>query len=60
MEPQGAHETGGTPQGVGTPHPRGQGVGPLAFIFCQYFLYILKLISEDFQVIPRTFISAQK
>ena len=38
------------------PHPHGQGVGPLAFIFCQYFLYFPKLISVDFQVIPRTFV----
>ena len=53
-ELQGAHETGGWAR------PRGQGVGPLAFIFCQYFLYFPKLISVDFQVIPRTFFSAQK
>ena len=38
------------------PHPHGQGVGPLAFIFCQYFLYLPKIISVDFQVIPRTFV----
>ena len=56
-ELQGAHETGGAPRGGGrAPHPRGQGVGPLVFIFCQYFLYFLKLVSEDFQVIPRTFV----
>ena len=36
------------------PHPFGQGVGPLVFIFCQYFLYFPKVISVDFQVIPRT------
>ena len=59
-EPQGAHETGGRAQGEGArPHPHGQGVGPLTF-FCQYFLLILKSCSMDFQVIPRTFISAQK
>ena len=57
VEHQGAHEIGGAPRGRGrAPHPRGQGVGPLAFIFCQYFLYFPKLISVDFQVIPRTFV----
>ena len=56
-ELQGAHETGGVPRGGGrTPHPRGQGVGPLVFIFCEHFLYFVKLVSEDFQVIPRTFV----
>ena len=57
---RGPTRQGGVPYRGGTPHPRGQGEGPLAFMFCQYFLYFLKLISEDFQVIPRTFISAQK
>ena len=56
-ELQGAHETGGAPSGVwARPHPRGQGVGPLVFIFCEHFLYFLKLVSEDFQVILRTFV----
>ena len=31
VEPQGAHETGGTP------HPRGQGVGPLVLILSPVF-----------------------
>ena len=42
-EPQGAHKIGGR-----SPHPLGQGVGPLVFIFCEDFLYFLKLVSEDF------------
>ena len=42
------------------PHPRGQGVGPWRWFFRQYFLLILKSCSVDSQVIPRTFISAQK
>ena len=42
-EPQGAHETGGRAQGGGrAPHPRGQGVGPLVFIFCKDFSIISK------------------
>ena len=57
VELQGAHEAGGAQGGrQARPHPRGQGVGPLVFIFRQYFLYFLKLISEDFQVILRTFV----
>ena len=56
-ELQGSHETGGRAQrGWACPHPRGHGVGPLVFIFCEYFLYFLKLVSKDFQVIPRTFV----
>ena len=40
----------GRAQGVGhAPHPRGQGVGPLAFIFCRYFLYFPKSCSVKFQ-----------
>ena len=58
---QGAHEAGGAPRGRGhAPHPRGQGVGPLALILSPVFLYIPKIFSVKFQVIPRTFISAQK
>ena len=52
---QGAHKIGGR-----APHPRGQVVGPLAFIFCKYFLYFPKSCSVKFQVIPRTFVSAHK
>ena len=43
----------------GAPPPPGCApclVGPLAFIFCQYFLCFPKVISVDFQVIPRTFV----
>ena len=50
---------GPTRQGA-CPHPRGQVVGPLAFIFCRYFLYFPKSCSMKFQVIPRTFVSAHK
>ena len=58
---QGVHEVGGRAQGEGrAPHPRGQGVGPLVFIFGEdYLLFILRYFVE-FQVIPRTFFSAQK
>ena len=42
------------------PHPRGQGVGPLAMILSPVFLIITKITSMEFQVIPSTFISAQK
>ena len=48
---QGAHEVGGAP-----PHTRGQGVGPLAFIFGDNFLLFFIRCSVEFQVIPRTFI----
>ena len=34
--------------------------GPWSWFFWQYFLYIPKIFSVKFQVIPRTFISAQK
>ena len=58
---QGAHEVGGRALGgQARPHPRGKVVGPLAFIFDRYFSYFLKCGSVKFQVIPRTFISAQK
>ena len=59
VEVQGAHEAGGAPQG-GALHPRGQGVGPLMLILSPVFLLIPKRVSLDFQVILRTFISAQK
>ena len=50
---------GPTRQGA-RPHPRGQGVGPLALILSPVFLLFPKIISVKFQVIPRTFVSAQK
>ena len=54
---QGAHEVGRRAQGVGrAPHPRGQGVGPLVFIFGEDFLLFFLRCSVEFQVIPRTFI----
>ena len=45
---QGAHEVGGAPRGEGcAPHPREQGVGPLAFIFGDDFsLFILRYSVE--------------
>ena len=51
----GAHEVGGR-----APHPRAQGVGPLVFIFGEDFLLFILRYFMEFQVIPRTFISAQK
>ena len=54
---QGAHEVGGAPRGEGrAPHPRGQGVGPLVFIFGEDFLLFFLRYSVEFQVILRTFI----
>ena len=56
MGPRGrGHAQGGRVR----PHPRGQGVGPWSQFFRQYFLLIPKIFSVKFQVIPRTFISAQ-
>ena len=51
----------GGPRGRGrASHPRGEGVGPLVLILWPVFLFIPKIFSVKFQVIPRTFISAQK
>ena len=47
---QGAHEVGGAP------YPRGQGVGPLVFIFGEDFLLLFLRCSVEFQVIPRIFV----
>ena len=52
---QEAHEVGGVP-----PTLVARWWPPLAFIFGRYFSYFLKSVSVKFQVIPRTFISAQK
>ena len=42
-EPQGAHEIGGRAQGGrALPHPRGQGVGPLALILSPVFFLFYK------------------
>ena len=48
VELQGAHETGGRAQGVGAPHPRGQGVGPLTWIFLLVFSIYSKIILRWF------------
>ena len=56
VEVQGAHEIGGRALQGGAPHPRGQGVGPLVFIFGKDFLLFLTRCSVEFQVIPRTFV----
>ena len=57
VDHQGTHETGGAPRGRGrAPHPRGQGVGPLVFIFSEDFLLFILRYSVEFQVVPRTFI----
>ena len=42
--------------GRARPHPRGQGVGPLVFIFGEDFLLFIVRYSMDFQVIPRTLV----
>ena len=58
---QGAHEVGGRALGgQARPHPRGKVVAPLAFIFGMCFSYFMKSVSMKFQVIPRTFVSADK
>ena len=54
LEGKSEMQQGGHAAGRRAPHPRGQGVGPLVFILCQYFLYIPKIFSVDFQFIPRT------
>src|SRR4051812_40600918 len=46
---QGAHEVGGRALGGGAPHPRGQGVGPLVFIFGKDFSLFLTRCSVEFQ-----------
>ena len=63
----GVREATGGPRGRGRalggqarPHPRGETVGPLAFIFGRYFSYFLNSGSVKFQVIPRTFAPAHK
>ena len=56
-ELQGAHEVGGHALGgQARPHPRGQVVGPLVFIFCKDFLLFFLRCSVEFQVIPKTFV----
>ena len=60
VESQGAHEVGGAPQGVGAPCTLVDRVGPLMLILSLVFLLFPKHVSMDSQVIPRTFIYAQK
>ena len=42
VELQGGHEAGGAPRGARAPHPRGKGVGPLAFILSPVFFIFSK------------------
>ena len=58
--PGGPRGRGARPGGQARPHPRGQVVGPLALILSPIFLLFPKIISVKFQVIPRTFVSAQR
>ena len=55
MEVQGAHKDGGR-----APTLLARVWAPFGWFFCQYFLLIPKIISVNFQVIPRTSISAKK
>ena len=49
MELQGAHEAGWRAQGEGArPHPRGQGVGPLALILSPIFFIFSKTYLRGF------------
>ena len=58
---RGPTRQGGAPRGAGAPPTLVDRVwGPWSWFFRQYFLYIPKIFSVKFQVIPRTFISAQK
>ncbi len=59
------HPPGGGGQGPGGPQARpprlvANGWTPSGWFFRKYFLYIPKIFSVNFQVISRTFISAQK
>ena len=60
VELQGAHEAGGAPRGADAPPPSRLVCDPMASILCQYFSLFPKIISVEFQVIPRTFVSAHK
>ena len=58
---RGPRDRGSRPGGGGTPPTLVDRVwAPWRCLFHQYFLLFLKSCSMDFQVIPRTFISAQK
>ena len=61
VEHQEAHEAGGAPRGGRhAPTLVDRVWAPLCWFFRQYFLQIPKRVSVNFQVIPGTFISAQK
>ena len=61
VEPQGAHEAGGAPRGAGAPPTLVERVwAPWPWFFRQYFLLFPKIISVEFQVIPRTFVFCTK
>ena len=47
--PRGPQGRGHAPEGGNAPHPRGQGVGPLVLIFCQYFYYFQKYAPWSFR-----------
>ena len=47
VERQGAHEAGAAPRGSVRPHPRGQGVGPLALILLPVFFINSKNILRE-------------
>ena len=57
---QGGHEAGGAPQGGAPCTLMDRAWAPWCWFFRQYFSLIPKHVSVDFQVIPRTFICAQK
>ena len=59
-ELQGAHEVGGRAQGAGGPPPLWLGCGLLGLDLLPVFFIISKKTSVEFQVIPRTFVSAHK
>ena len=55
-DPEGPRGRGRAQGGGSCPHPREQGVGPLALIFGKDFLLFILRYSMEFQVIPRTFV----
>ena len=60
MEHQGPHEAGGVPSGQARPHPRGQVVGPLVFIFCKDFFIISEKMFREVSGHSENFFSAHK
>ena len=58
---RGPTRQGARPGGAGAPPTLVDRVwGPWPWFFRQYFLYFPKIISVEFQIIPRTFVSAKK